>query len=445
MNTELTQCPRRILLVEPDPAQAARWREALEGKQFEVTVIPPKLEPLPALHVLQGTESAPSLVLIAISWFVAHNRNPYPFARAVAAQLPHTSVAFIQAPKLPVTDQVRQLAQRYGAVDMVEPPAHVAQAASAIEALWFSVCATRVNGPSGTSAADTLTTTTSTQSAHVTFAATLMRALGDSAKASGPTQGWFTGQAALEAAARFGADADITRTSVEALLADAVLQGDGPRFDAKARYAFFHCSAKPAKASSAKPAGKATYAQGLDPETIAQLMQRGADAGGVDVRDRTFKFKQYPQCFIGAEATDWLAQHYSLTRPEAVQLGARLMEAGLIRHVVDEQEFADELYFYRFSSKQEAKPVDITALESEAVAAAMKAPDGIAIADRWYLLTVYPQCFLGSDAVAWLQKRYKISRPQALRLGSRLFDEGVIRHVVDEQKFEDKAFFYRFN
>lgn len=37
-----------------------------------------------------------------------------------------------------------------------------------------------------------------------------------------------------------------------------------------------------------------------------------------------------------------------MTRDEAVALGRRLLERGLVHHVLDEHDFADDTLFYRF-------------------------------------------------------------------------------------------------
>jgi potassium efflux system protein len=84
------------------------------------------------------------------------------------------------------------------------------------------------------------------------------------------------------------------------------------------------------------------------------------------------------------------------------------------------------------------------ALDVDALAARMRASDGIAIADRRHLFNTYPRCFVGAEAVEWLMRREDLSRGDALQLGQRLVERGIIHHVLDEHPFRDGAFFYRF-
>jgi small-conductance mechanosensitive channel len=79
-----------------------------------------------------------------------------------------------------------------------------------------------------------------------------------------------------------------------------------------------------------------------------------------------------------------------------------------------------------------------------ALAARMRGPGGVEVADRRHLLTVHPQCFVGSEAVAWLVAHEGLAREEALTAGRRLVASGRVRHVLDEHDFEDARLFYRF-
>jgi len=79
-----------------------------------------------------------------------------------------------------------------------------------------------------------------------------------------------------------------------------------------------------------------------------------------------------------------------------------------------------------------------------ALIAQMRGPDGLAIADRRHLLSVYPRCFVGAHAVEWLMRARDLTRDEAVRLGQTLVERGVIHHVLDEHPFRDGNFFYRF-
>ncbi|MGF1602636.1 MAG: mechanosensitive ion channel domain-containing protein [Thermosynechococcaceae cyanobacterium] len=69
---------------------------------------------------------------------------------------------------------------------------------------------------------------------------------------------------------------------------------------------------------------------------------------------------------------------------------------------------------------------------------------GISIQDRRHRLNLYPRCFVGSDAVAWLMETQKATQQEAIRLGQRLMEKGMIHHVLDEHPFTDAYLFYRF-
>ncbi|AFY67145.1 mechanosensitive ion channel domain-containing protein [Geitlerinema sp. PCC 7407] len=83
--------------------------------------------------------------------------------------------------------------------------------------------------------------------------------------------------------------------------------------------------------------------------------------------------------------------------------------------------------------------VDLTEL-----VAAMQGEHGVEVRDRRYLFHVYPDCFVGSEAVEWLLQALRCSRDEALEVGQRLMDEGFIYHVLDEHPFRDGYFFYTF-
>ena len=81
---------------------------------------------------------------------------------------------------------------------------------------------------------------------------------------------------------------------------------------------------------------------------------RGKD--GLPIRDRTFGFRTFRQCFTGLEAVRWLMHRERATREEAVRLGQQLLAMGIIHHVLDEHNFEDALYFYRFREDDPEEP-----------------------------------------------------------------------------------------
>ncbi len=73
---------------------------------------------------------------------------------------------------------------------------------------------------------------------------------------------------------------------------------------------------------------------------------------------------------------------------------------------------------------------------------AMQGPGGMAIRNRWYHLRRYPNCFVASDAVSWLQAYLGITRERAVRVGERLTAMGQIEHVMEEHDFKDEYLFF---
>lgn len=74
----------------------------------------------------------------------------------------------------------------------------------------------------------------------------------------------------------------------------------------------------------------------------------------------------------------------------------------------------------------------------------MRGVDGLEIKNRNYRLKNYSLCFIGSEAVEWIQAKYDISKSEAVKLGERLIEEKIIHHVTDDHKFKSDYLFYRF-
>jgi hypothetical protein len=63
--------------------------------------------------------------------------------------------------------------------------------------------------------------------------------------------------------------------------------------------------------------------------------------------------------------------------------------------------------------------------------------------DRTHNMTTYPSCFLASEAVAWISKKYVVSRDRATQMGLALQGLGMLHHVAHEQEFTNGPFFFR--
>lgn len=81
---------------------------------------------------------------------------------------------------------------------------------------------------------------------------------------------------------------------------------------------------------------------------------------GVAVADRRWRVMTYTKCFVGSEAVTWMMENLGVgTRPEAVKVGQRLMDAGLVHHVTHSEPFADEYFFYRWQEDDESSVLNM--------------------------------------------------------------------------------------
>ena len=73
----------------------------------------------------------------------------------------------------------------------------------------------------------------------------------------------------------------------------------------------------------------------------------------VEIRNRSFMRRVYRDCFLGSDAVDFLVAHgLADNRPQAVQIGRKMCEKGLMRHVTDSSKFKDANHLYfRFSGE----------------------------------------------------------------------------------------------
>ncbi|MGB3511856.1 MAG: mechanosensitive ion channel domain-containing protein [Microcoleaceae cyanobacterium] len=80
----------------------------------------------------------------------------------------------------------------------------------------------------------------------------------------------------------------------------------------------------------------------------------------------------------------------------------------------------------------------------EAIATAMRGPNGVSIKDRRFQFKVFGNVFLGSDAVEWLMIHERATREEAILMGELMLEKGIIHHVLDEHDFKDEPLFYCF-
>lgn len=88
-------------------------------------------------------------------------------------------------------------------------------------------------------------------------------------------------------------------------------------------------------------------------EALAHLCHHIKVSGGLKIGTHRWGLRSYSNSFVGSDMVTWLAQYLHLSRDEAIALGQDCAERGLIGHVLGEQPFADEYYFYRFGEDGE--------------------------------------------------------------------------------------------
>ncbi len=89
-----------------------------------------------------------------------------------------------------------------------------------------------------------------------------------------------------------------------------------------------------------------TSSDRLDPGNVFKLLRSGTV---VEIRDRMYRGKTYPDCLVGTEAIDWLCTYYLLKRHDAEIFLNRLHGFGLIHHVTDDHLVRDDYFFYHLT------------------------------------------------------------------------------------------------
>ena len=174
-------------------------------------------------------------------------------------------------------------------------------------------------------------------------------------------------------------------------------------------------------------------ADGIDLTAFAFRMQR---SGGADIKDRRYRLRIYPECFVASEGVTWIERALRVSREKAIAVGQALQAAGLIYHVAKEQLFSDAEFFFRVTQIPNQWSVDrfYSLIRSEA---------GFAVDDRLWLGVKHRKCFVGSEAVEWMQTQGSTVN-EAISMGQRLIDLSLAHHVQDDHAFKNEKLFYRF-
>ena len=68
----------------------------------------------------------------------------------------------------------------------------------------------------------------------------------------------------------------------------------------------------------------------------------------LEIKDRRWKLRIFEKCFVGEEAVSWLCNRLQISRLEALEIGQKCLEQGYLFHVLEEHDFKDGYFYYRF-------------------------------------------------------------------------------------------------
>jgi len=164
--------------------------------------------------------------------------------------------------------------------------------------------------------------------------------------------------------------------------------------------------------------------------------------------DLRYLGKLYKDAFKGSDGVSALVKAFDLSdRNEAVEFGRSLQKRHkLLDHVKSEHDFGDNSYFFRLLPFDSNSPgggdVPLERLQH----AAFHLKSNVEVKDRRFLLKVYPNCFVGREAVTLLvTKGHAMDRDEAVRMGVAMQSElGLFEHVTGDHVFKDEELFYRF-
>lgn len=175
---------------------------------------------------------------------------------------------------------------------------------------------------------------------------------------------------------------------------------------------------------------------GMPPDLIIDAM---LDSGKVISEDRRYRFKTYRNCFLGNEATLWIAEHLSTSAAQAQDIGKLLMGLGCLYHVIKDQPFINDKFFYRFVRPSQA----LGLMDLDLVMHESREMRGFDVQDRTWRGMRFQKSFIGSEAAQWISQMYGLNSEDAIALGQLLHDIHHFQHVTGQHGFIDHEFYYR--
>lgn len=346
---------RMVRVAQSDLRQEAFWRAAFMSQGMSVVSVPlaRSLAEVVAPGIRRMRE--PELLLVDLADLAADGLRLPEFGRRLRRNAPDLTLAVTLASRLEISLPERRWALRQGAVDFLpalslaedapltlERVSRLAVAAGAppVDRDQLSRGLRILLGGIATAPGGDVAVELARRGIDIAGAARRMRGPGGVACEDRRYRlkrypNCFIGTVAVDwLVAQYGLSRDLAVAAGQALLERGVL------YHVVKDHAF---EDEPLFYRFADPAST------MDNVDIDALVERMTGADGVAIADRRHLGKVYPACFIGSEAVDWLAAKFEITREDAVTVGQRLVDLYLVRHVVDEHDFIDAGFFYRFT------------------------------------------------------------------------------------------------
>ena len=194
-------------------------------------------------------------------------------------------------------------------------------------------------------------------------------------------------------------------------------------------------------------------------QDFAKKFQQYAE---LNATDRNYHMKTYSKCFVAKHAIDFMVKlDYAKTRNHAVKLGRALQSRlKLFEHVTKDHDFADDNLYFRLLDDEERQEAllklpsrddfqslafdNIIMEEGQLEELAKEFQMNVDIQDREVGDTVYPQCFIASEAIDFIvNSEYSTSRDEAVKLARALQNRfHLFEHVSEDYCFDDKKDWY---
>jgi len=169
---------------------------------------------------------------------------------------------------------------------------------------------------------------------------------------------------------------------------------------------------------------------------------------GLEVKDRKWHLRTYADCFIGADAVDFLIINgYVRTRADSIKLLRKVAKTlNLFQHVTGDHLLEDDLLYYRFSSEEDRIKWKASQKEMSLEQKAKAFESGVPVKTHRYHMQSYPNTFVGCKAVDFIVKSgLADSRIAAVELGRDFVKHAnLFHHVTGDHEFRDDWLFYRF-